>query len=110
MQEDQKRGSTSGPFIQKAAILSVGGYFFACSKGRFRAIFFRFWRETVCLAIPGMIRKNGSAIKQKRGTIAPLFGDQAGIRTQDPQLRRLLLYPTELPDRFFSWGKGIIII
>ena len=24
-----------------------------------------------------------------------------GIRTQDPQLRRLLLYPTELPDRPF---------
>lgn len=24
--------------------------------------------------------------------------DQAGIRTQDPQLRRLLLYPAELPD------------
>ena len=28
-----------------------------------------------------------------------LNGDRAGIRTQDPQLRRLLLYPTELPDR-----------
>ena len=25
--------------------------------------------------------------------------DPVGIRTQDPQLRRLLLYPTELPDR-----------
>ena len=24
--------------------------------------------------------------------------DPVGIRTQDPQLRRLLLYPTELPD------------
>ena len=28
-----------------------------------------------------------------------LNGDRAGIRTQDPQLRRLLLYPAELPDR-----------
>ncbi len=27
-----------------------------------------------------------------------LFGDPVGIRTQDPQLRRLLLYPAELPD------------
>ena len=27
------------------------------------------------------------------------YGDRAGIRTQDPQLRRLLLYPAELPDR-----------
>ena len=26
--------------------------------------------------------------------------DPAGIRTQDPQLRRLLLYPAELPDQF----------
>ena len=25
--------------------------------------------------------------------------DPVGIRTQDPQLRRLLLYPAELPDR-----------
>ncbi len=25
--------------------------------------------------------------------------DSVGIRTQDPQLRRLLLYPTELPNR-----------
>ena len=29
-----------------------------------------------------------------------LSSDQEGIRTLDPQLRRLLLYPTELPDRF----------
>ena len=28
-----------------------------------------------------------------------LFRDSVGIRTQDPQLRRLLLYPTELPNR-----------
>ena len=27
------------------------------------------------------------------------FRDSVGIRTQDPQLRRLLLYPTELPNR-----------
>ena len=26
------------------------------------------------------------------------FCDSVGIRTQDPQLRRLLLYPTELPN------------
>ena len=34
------------------------------------------------------------------------FGrDSVGIRTQDPQLRRLLLYPTELPNRsLFSSG------
>ena len=28
-----------------------------------------------------------------------LLGDSVGIRTQDPQLRRLLLYPTELPNQ-----------
>ena len=30
--------------------------------------------------------------------IAILRSDPVGIRTQDPQLRRLLLYPAELPD------------
>ena len=29
------------------------------------------------------------------------LSDSVGIRTQDPQLRRLLLYPTELPNRPF---------
>ena len=33
-----------------------------------------------------------------------ILSDPGGIRTHDPQLRRLLLYPTELPDlpRFFK--------
>ena len=30
------------------------------------------------------------------------FSDPAAIRTQDPQLRRLLLYPAELPDHLFQ--------
>ena len=34
-----------------------------------------------------------------------IVGDPVGIRTQDPQLRRLLLYPAELPDRIFSMCK-----
>ena len=35
--------------------------------------------------------------------------DPVGIRTQDPQLRRLLLYPTELPDHQFAAANiGII--
>ena len=29
------------------------------------------------------------------------LSDSVGIRTQDPQLRRLLLYPAELPDQTF---------
>ena len=29
-----------------------------------------------------------------------IFSDSVGIRTQDPQLRRLLLYPTELPNPY----------
>ena len=37
--------------------------------------------------------------------------DPVGIRTQDPQLRRLLLYPTELPDRsvcrFARFAMGV---
>ena len=31
--------------------------------------------------------------------------DSVGIRTQDPQLRRLLLYPTELPNRSLYFSK-----
>ena len=34
--------------------------------------------------------------------------DPGGIRTHDPQLRRLLLYPTELRDRFISNAKVMI--
>ena|GEM_PF-5375783 len=34
------------------------------------------------------------------------FCDSVGIRTQDPQLRRLLLYPAELPNHpAYSAGK-----
>ena len=36
--------------------------------------------------------------------------DPVGIRTQDPQLRRLLLYPAELPDRTLSGVSVIILI
>ena len=41
-------------------------------------------------------------IRKKRPTNVERFcfgRDSVGIRTQDPQLRRLLLYPTELPNR-----------
>ena len=34
-----------------------------------------------------------------------LFRDPVGIRTQDPQLRRLLLYPAELPGHRFAGAK-----
>ena len=37
------------------------------------------------------------------------FGDPAGIRTQDPQLRRLLLYPAELPDHPYFRGAKVRI-
>ena len=39
--------------------------------------------------------------KKSRNIVARfcIFGDSVGIRTQDPQLRRLLLYPAELPNR-----------
>ncbi len=40
----------------------------------------------------------------KTNVKAPLYGamfcDPDWIRTNDPQLRRLMLYPTELPDQF----------
>ena len=34
-------------------------------------------------------------------------GDSVGIRTQDPQLRRLLLYPAELRNRPSFLKKGL---
>ena len=34
-------------------------------------------------------------------SVMRFLSDSVGIRTQDPQLRRLLLYPTELPNRPF---------
>ncbi len=37
------------------------------------------------------------------GVFFDLFCDSVGIRTQDPQLRRLLLYPTELPNLSLKW-------
>ena len=43
-----------------------------------------------------------SVYKKNRTTFVVRFAfgrDSVGIRTQDPQLRRLLLYPTELPNR-----------
>ena len=46
-------------------------------------------------------RRSGTA-RKKRSTKVERFcfgRDSVGIRTQDPQLRRLLLYPTELPNR-----------
>ncbi len=33
-----------------------------------------------------------------RSLVEKILRDPVGIRTQDPQLRRLLLYPAELPD------------
>ena len=35
-------------------------------------------------------------------TVVFCFGDPGGIRTHDPQLRRLLLYPAELLDHCFG--------
>ena len=45
--------------------------------------------------------------KRKKLTFwVSLFCDSVGIRTQDPQLRRLLLYPAELPNHpAYSAGK-----
>lgn len=37
------------------------------------------------------------------------FRDPGGIRTHDPQLRRLLLYPTELRDQHKCACKGSVL-
>ena len=41
-------------------------------------------------------------IYTKKESLFRLSCDPVGIRTQDPQLRRLLLYPAELPDQHVS--------
>lgn len=37
------------------------------------------------------------------------YSDSVGVRTQDPQLRRLLLYPAELPDHPYFRGAKVRI-
>ena len=44
---------------------------------------------------------------QKTVTFDDCFCDPDWIRTNDPQLRRLMLYPAELPDRYFYFRHGI---
>ena len=56
------------------------------------------------------LQKNSSEYYKKATSYkleVALLGDPVGIRTQDPQLRRLLLYPTELPDRTHFFGRKI---
>ncbi len=58
-------------------------------------------------------KKAGSFLKKHKkrvdGLVAFfLIGDPGGIRTHDPQLRRLLLYPTELPDPRFPEITGFL--
>ena len=53
----------------------------------------------------------GKGIYKKEDALAPSLRDSVGTRTQDPQLRRLLLYPAELrnhPDFWKSAAKVIL--
>ena len=76
---------------------------FSCAE----ALFFR----TAPPLTKASFRRCGTA-RKKRPTFVERFcfgRDSVGIRTQDPQLRRLLLYPTELPNRSYfelNW-RGI---
>ena len=57
--------------------------------------------RTMPLLTKASFRRRVTA-RKKRPTYVERFcfgRDSVGIRTQDPQLRRLLLYPTELPNR-----------
>ncbi len=40
-------------------------------------------------------------LRKEKGSRCSLYCDSVGIRTQGPQLRRLLLYPTELRNQHF---------
>ena len=58
--------------------------------------------DYISLALPrAIIRILSSPLELKasfRSLVEKILRDPVGIRTQDPQLRRLLLYPAELPD------------
>jgi hypothetical protein len=57
----------------------------------------------------GIIAKSGADVEEEKEAdvqnkkalinLSKLVSDPDWIRTNDPQLRRLMLYPTELPDR-----------
>ena len=52
----------------------------------------------------------GSGMKSViEGARSILAGDSGAVRTRDPQLRRLLLYPTELRNRIFRPKSRIFI-
>lgn len=42
---------------------------------------------------------NCGKVHEKRVAVMVTLGDSAGTQTQDPQLRRLLLYSAELPNQ-----------
>lgn len=54
----------------------------------------------------GLLFRHKNARLCSRAHPACCVCDPVGIRTQDPQLRRLLLYPAELPDpESFGWAR-----
>ena len=60
----------------------------------------RFFRAPIVLMRASSQRPIATRKKRNFMRLRFCFGrDSVGIRTQDPQLRRLLLYPTELPNR-----------
>jgi hypothetical protein len=50
----------------------------------------------------------GNARRSKSANCAKSNGDPGAIRTHDPQLRRLVLYPAELPGH--SGGLWIVVL
>ena len=60
-----------------------------------------FGHKSQCVLVGERKREDNKRELQKKRvpifeTLSLIFRDSVGIRTQDPQLRRLLLYPTEL--------------
>ncbi len=57
----------------------------------------------------GVLAKTSIGFKKQSQSnmIGFVFCDLDWIRTNDPQLRRLMLYPAELPSPFFIWFANI---
>ena len=62
-------------------------------------------RDTQCFCRLFISAKGGAALE-----CAATKCDLEGIRTLDPQLRRLLLYPAELPDLVAFRGAKLLLI
>ena len=77
------------------SVIPGGGVLQSKKLSSYGAIYYAVCRLQASLSRQRIIKK-----PHLYAALVFLLCDSVGIRTQDPQLRRLLLYPTELPNPF----------